>query len=126
MTSRHSAAFRLQKKTSLKEYRLKKHTKIYLDALGYSITDFIPSELSGKKAVDIHHIDCKGMGGDPNGNKDRIENLQALTRQEHIFYGDKRQHKAFLYKRHKDFLERNGVPFDFEYINSKILMYESH
>ena len=104
---------------------MKKHTQIYFNSLGYDTTDFIPSEISGGRAVDIHHIDCKGMGGDPTGSKDRIEELQALTREEHIKYGDKTQYMGFLYKKHKDFLTERGVPFDKEYINNKILRYEA-
>jgi hypothetical protein len=42
---------------------MRKHTKIYLDHYGYDETDFIPCEICGAKAVDIHHIEAKGMGG---------------------------------------------------------------
>ena len=103
---------------------MKKHTKIYLNALGYDLFDFIPSEISGVRANDIHHIDCKGMGGNPNKDKDRIENLQAVTRQEHLDYGDKKEHMAFLYKKHYEFLEYHGVKFDKKYLLSKIKMHE--
>jgi hypothetical protein len=102
---------------------MKKHTKIYFKALGYDTTDFIPSEISGKIAVDIHHIDCKGMGGNPSKDKDRIENIQAVTREEHLYYGDKKEHMVFLYKKHYEFLENNGVKFDKKYLLSKIEMY---
>jgi len=60
---------------------MKKYLKTYLDYFGYIPGDFIPSEYSGKKAVDIHHISAKGMGG--SKTKDNIENLIALTRDEH-------------------------------------------
>jgi hypothetical protein len=103
---------------------MKNHTKIYLKALGYDETDFIPSELSGEKAVDIHHIDCKGMGGNPSKDKDRIENLQAVTRDEHIVYGDNKLFMKFLYTKHYEFLEVNGVKFDRVYLQSKILSYD--
>lgn len=103
---------------------MKKHTKIYLNALGYDLCDFIPSEISGGKAVDIHHIDCKGMGGDPRGSKDRIEELQALTRDEHIMYGDKAEWMYFLYSKHYEFLINNGVKFDKQYLIDKIKMYD--
>ena len=102
---------------------MKKHTKIYMDALGYDLTDFIPSELSGKKAVDIHHIDCKGMGGNPNGSKDRIEELQAVTREEHLEYGDKKDFMYFLYSKHYDFLIANGVKFNRQYLIDKMIHY---
>ena len=73
---------------------MKNHTKIYLKALGYDETDFITSELSGKKAIDIHHIDCKGMGG--SKLRDHIKNLIALCRNCHEKYGDKKQWINYL------------------------------
>ena len=57
---------------------MKTHVRTYLNHFDYGETDFIPSEVSGKKAVDIHHILFKSLGG-----KDEIENLIALTREEH-------------------------------------------
>jgi 5-methylcytosine-specific restriction endonuclease McrA len=53
----------------------------------------------GSQAVDINHIDCRGMGG--SKTKDVIENLQALCRKCHIEYGDKKQHKDFLIITHQ-------------------------
>ena len=50
----------------------------YLKFFGYGEQDFVPSELSGKHAADIHHIILKSQGG-----TDNIENLIALTRNEH-------------------------------------------
>jgi hypothetical protein len=73
---------------------MKKHTKIYLDYFGYTIADFIPCEVCGTKAVDIHHIECRGMGG--TKKEDTIENIQALCRICHIRYGDKKNYKEFL------------------------------
>jgi hypothetical protein len=46
-----------------RESTMKKHTKIYLNYFGYDTTDFIPCEVCGSQAVDIHHIECRGMGG---------------------------------------------------------------
>lgn len=94
-----------------------------MDALGYDLCDFVPCEISGKKANDIHHIDCRGMGG--SKNQDRIEELQAITRELHEFYGDKKQHKAFLYKKHYEFLESHGVKFDKRYLMDKIKKYDN-
>lgn len=59
-----------------------------MDYFGYSIADFIPCEVCDARAVDIHHINSRGMGGDPQGKKDVIENLQALCRKCHDTYGD--------------------------------------
>ena len=40
------------------------------------------------------------MGG--GKTKDTIENLMALCRSCHVEYGDKKQHKEFLRKKHED------------------------
>lgn len=78
---------------------MRKHTKIYLEYFGYDTSDFIPCELCKSKAVDIHHIDARGMGG--SIHKDVIENLMALCRKCHDKYGDKKQYKEYLKKIHK-------------------------
>ena len=48
---------------------------------GYGIQDFIPCTTCGSRAVDIHHIERRGMGG--SKTKDIIENLAALCRKCH-------------------------------------------
>lgn len=83
---------------------MKKHVKIYLDYFGYVGDEFIPCEVCGRKAVDIHHLDCRGMGG--SKTKDTIENLMALDRECHIEYGDKKQHMDFLRECHAKKLKR--------------------
>jgi 5-methylcytosine-specific restriction endonuclease McrA len=77
---------------------MKKHTKIYLDAMGYDTTDFIPCEICGAKAVDIHHIEARGMGGSKQA--DTIENLMAVCRQCHNTYGDLKNYKEMLKEIH--------------------------
>jgi 5-methylcytosine-specific restriction endonuclease McrA len=72
---------------------MKKHTKIYFEHYGYDISDFIACEICGTKAVDIHHIDARGMGGT---KKDNINNLMALCRECHLYYGDKKEFKDYL------------------------------
>ena len=79
---------------------MKKHTKIYLDFFGYSVADFIPCEICENKAIDIHHIEARGMGGDSKGSKDVIENLMALCRECHTIYGDISRLKEPLKKIH--------------------------
>lgn len=76
---------------------MKSHTKLYLSYFSYDLNDFIPCEICGAKAVDIHHIEARGMGG---SNKDAIENLMAVCRDCHIKYGDKKQYKEMLKKTH--------------------------
>ena len=73
---------------------MKKYTRTYLNYFGYDETDFIPCEVCNKQAVDIHHIQAKGMGG--SNTKDNIEKIMALCRECHIKYGDKKQYKDFL------------------------------
>ena len=65
---------------------MKKHTKIYMNYFNYVLDDFIPCEICGSRAVDIHHIENRGSGG--SSNKDVIENLMAVCREDHIKYGD--------------------------------------
>jgi len=65
---------------------------------GYGVDDFIPCEVCGGRAVDIHHIDCRGMGG--SKNKDNIENVMSLCRECHMEYGDKKQYMDMLVEAH--------------------------
>lgn len=52
-----------------------KHCKVYMDYFNYGEQDFIPCEVCGAKAVDIHHITGRG--------KDNIDNLIAVCRKCH-------------------------------------------
>lgn len=73
---------------------MKAHTKIYLKFFGYTIADCILCEVCGAKAVDIHHVEARGMGGSKEA--DRIENLMALCRNCHVELGDKRAWLEYL------------------------------
>jgi hypothetical protein len=97
------------------------YVALYMAAFGYGDADFIPSELSGERAVDVHHLICRGAGS--SKNLDMIENLMALTRSEHIEYGDKKHYMSFLFRKHFSFLESNGVKFDRTWIMDKIERY---
>jgi 5-methylcytosine-specific restriction endonuclease McrA len=77
---------------------MQKHTKIYFNHFGYDISDFVPCETCGSKAVDIHHIDARGMGG---SDKNDINNLMALCRECHVKYGDIKEKKEWLNKIHQ-------------------------
>jgi hypothetical protein len=42
---------------------MKNHTKVYFKAFGYDTNSWIGCEVCGSTAVDIHHIESRGMGG---------------------------------------------------------------
>jgi hypothetical protein len=83
---------------------MQKHTKIYFRHFGYGVDDFIPCEVCGARAVDIHHILCRGMGG--SQTKDHIENLMAVCRGCHIQYGDKKEFIEYLTTIHSKILNK--------------------
>jgi 5-methylcytosine-specific restriction endonuclease McrA len=83
---------------------LKKHTKLYLAYFGYDQSDFIPCEICKAQAIDIHHIECRGMGG--TKEPDNINNLMAVCRDCHVKYGDKKEYKEFLKEVHNDYKQR--------------------
>lgn len=87
-------------------YFIKRHTRTYLKHFGFGADSFIPCEVCGGRAVDIHHIDCRGMGG--SKEKDEIGNLMALCREHHLFYGDKKQYTQFLKNIHQEHLDIYG------------------
>ena len=53
------------------------HVKIYLKHFDKGMDDFIPCEVCGARAKDIHHIRGRGKG------KDVITNLMAVCRSCH-------------------------------------------
>ena len=57
---------------------MQKHVRVYMDHFGYGEQDWMPCELCGGKAVDVHHLDGRGPG------KDIIENLVGLCRDCHV------------------------------------------
>jgi 5-methylcytosine-specific restriction endonuclease McrA len=85
---------------------LRKHTKIYFNHFGFGIDSYVPCELCGSKAVDIHHIDARGMGG--SKSKDVIENLMAVCRPCHEKFGDKSQYIDFIQDRHNEYISRQA------------------
>jgi len=84
---------------------MKNHTKIYLKYFGYGIDDYIACEVCDNRAVDIHHIEARGMGG--TKNKESIEQIMALCRQCHIDFGDKEQYMEFLKDKHNEVIRRD-------------------
>jgi hypothetical protein len=64
-----------------------RHKKVYMEFFGIAPDEFVPCErciATGRKdiqrAVDVHHADRRGMGGDQTGEKDVIENLGGVCR----------------------------------------------
>jgi len=79
---------------------MQRHTKIYFDKSGIDPHGFVPCEICQAQAVDVNHIDARGMGGDPTGSKDTFGNLQAACRDCHNEYGDISDLKPMLKKIH--------------------------
>ena len=85
---------------------MKPHTKLYLLYFQLDESDFIECEMCGNKAVDIHHISSRKMGGQKD--KDTIENLMALCRDCHVKFGDKKQYVNLLKKIHESRIQKNS------------------
>lgn len=87
---------------------MKKHVKIYYKHFGYALTDVIQCEICTDVAVDIHHIEARGMGG-KNSEADKIENLMALCRKHHDEYGDVKDMKPYLQDIHNAVMEAREI-----------------
>ena len=94
---------------------MKKYTQTYLDGMGFDETSFVPCEVCGHEAVDIHHISTRGMGG--TKKEDTIEGLMALCRTCHIKYGDKNKYMKYLITMHT-------LSVDSRYIDIRLKQYE--
>ena len=82
---------------------MKKHTKVYLKYFDYVLDDFISCTGCNKKAVDIHHIERRGIGG--SKNKDYIENLAALCRECHDKAERNKEFNQMVKERHLKLLK---------------------
>lgn len=99
---------------------MKSHTKIYLTFFGFKIPSDCICEVCGAPAVDINHIQARGMGGNPKGDKDDIENLMAMCRYHHLEFGDVPSTKETLKQIHLDFMRYNGRRSQYNnYLTSK-------
>jgi hypothetical protein len=83
---------------------MKPYTKTYLNHFGYTIADFIPCEVCGAEAKDIHHIQARSIRKDLQND---ISNLMSLCRSCHVYYGDKKQYKEFLQNKHNEILNNS-------------------
>lgn len=93
------------------------YKRLYLSCFGYSVGDFVSCEVCGGRAVDIHHIRARGMGGGEDGG---IENLMAVCRKCHDEHGDRSGLRGMLYMVHRTFMDRYGVKYDKEKIEKYI------
>jgi len=86
---------------------MQKYQKVYLEYFNYGEQDYIPSEISGSLAVDIHHIILKSAGG-----KDEIGNLIALNKEEHDRAHFKEEPYLLedeLFEHHKKFMVNHEI-----------------
>ena len=100
---------------------MKEHVEIYMTAFGYDTSDFVGCEICDYKSNATHHIEARKMGGRPNNDMDRIENLMAICRPCDVKYGDKKEHKASLFRIHKARMYDKGVKFDSQWIDEQII-----
>jgi 5-methylcytosine-specific restriction endonuclease McrA len=86
---------------------MKNHIKVYLNHFDYKAERFediyIPCEICGGSAVDIHHIEPRQRGG--SKKKDYVENLMALCRNCHNMAEAKRYTKEYLKAKHQSNLD---------------------
>jgi len=81
---------------------MKKYIKIYLEAINYDYTIFIPCEICSNPAVDIHHIKYKSRGG-----QDEIKNLMALCRSCHAKAHNEALKESELKQIHDEYIRRH-------------------
>ena len=88
---------------------MKKYVKTYCDYFNYGEQDMIVCEVCSNQAVDIHHIEPRGMGGrhgEAAEETGRIENLIGLCRDDHN-KAERREHsREYLSLIHKKFMEK--------------------
>lgn len=85
-----------------------KHVQVYYNHFLLTNRAEVVCELTGMPYADIHHIDAAGMGG--RDSVHYIENLMALNRHAHEWFGDKTEYKEWLIKIHLEFM-KDGVPY---------------
>jgi len=79
---------------------MKRHVKLYHEFFNHTPGDWIGCEVCDTTAVDIHHIEPRGMGG--SKEKDTPDNLMALCRECHTQFGDKKKYKRMLNRMHHE------------------------
>jgi len=84
---------------------MKPYTKTYFDFFGFTIADFIPCEICGERAIDIHHIWARSIRKDL---VNAINNIMALCRLCHTEFGDKKEQREYLQSVHNNYMDANG------------------
>lgn len=92
------------------------YKKTYCKALGLERGEYFPCEITGSPSIDFHHIVTR---------EDRIENLMALTREEHTDKGEKKKYMVYLLETHRNYLDMNRVPYEPEWFDNWIHHYKS-
>lgn len=99
---------------------MKPYTKTYMDFFGHQVAEDVECEICGNPAVDINHIDARGMGGNPLKDKDKIENLMAMCRLHHLECGDVPTVKPMLRLIHVKFMKYRGRKDKVSHLNPPI------
>lgn len=91
---------------------MEKYKKAYLDTYypGWGDQDFIPCELSGKQAVDIHHILPRGKYPEYVNHPG---NLMAMTRKLHDEKGQNKKYLQELVECHVAFVRLKAIEHGF-------------
>lgn len=84
---------------------MKKHTKIYFQHFGHQIPSDVSCENCNAPAVDIHHLEPRGLGG--SKSKDVIENLMALCRSCHLKAESNKKFNEDLKSIHTNFVNES-------------------
>ena len=81
-----------------------------MNFFGFKVAEDCVCEIPGcgVPAQDINHIDARGMGGNPLGDKNHITNLMASCRPHHLKHGDVKADKEWLRAVHNDYIMRHG------------------
>lgn len=81
-----------------------------MDFFGFKIPEDAICEIPfcGLPCQDINHIEARGMGGNPSGDKDDIKNLMGMCRAHHLKHGDVVADKPWLKEIHYKYMKDNG------------------
>lgn len=90
---------------------MKKHTKMFMNYWDISTADVTPCfacEGEYGVIVDVHHLENRGSGGDPQGLKDRPDNLIGLCRRCHTLAERKEHYNDFCEGKLKERITRRN------------------